>query len=1214
MREQIDEILQSSPAAALGAQRQISSYPELEITCRISDLLWAHQQLATLLEIPDDQLKAAFEALAAQRWGRIQGTTFCYSLEPDSPANSLYRQIFALLYPDTSFFDSLRILMPTVKTLVYPQFEFSRTPNGVQKAQLRLLRFNQRNSADLPSEITELDEIIIEADEAFCVPVLPRQNQLLQVLHKTLEEQAPAFLRRLMTHNLAIAKRFEILLAESKTIRQAISEFAERLKLSGSRVSGQELALNLADSAVYAFQRYLDNLPPKELALCKAMTTSGNQATSVTWVLETHLIQNRGCVEIASNYLNSILANSANNAILDFKPPKQVTKSKQDKKIVSSRAQPLRPINLPSTYVSEALRTIRLPDMEAQALFFQRFSPDFYPQLADLIDFQFHRRNLTYILLHLDEHQTHAFLRVTRAKITGLFTSNGPFIRDTSLLSDVIENLRAPLQRDIFIEFCLETKELRFPFLKSSLFNRLSLQQRRTLERHLQISDFFAPNDKVSIHSLCFKLPYFVGCNQYKYLLAVLPKKQLAAAILTDQDLLVLKRDVNESNYNAVINEAIEEETLASISLHNLEKYLTAEQIKKWQSKVGFLCSIMMLSAYLYEDQLKKIDPSHLNALVAENLDRLASKKLKPAFFHALKEVINPELYERLIAHIANHFNHLAYDFLDAHYWSIFNSEQQSQIIRTLSDDQRLQLIRQELLNSIQFTYFPQILPSSILELSPTSIRDETILARARVMQSIISQRQTTENGADFFAFVLNLNLEGILTTDEISSFIGDWVLKISKNYLVALTAKIPLCELARRAPSLLKSDVFDDLPRANVMRNYADFKFLCRESTEIKSRALRERWLQELELNTEDYRDILTQEEYLDSLSPTQQNTALTQIVNLDLGKILMPILIRAFSQTENPDFKKQVFKILSSPIDSFERYCEFIHHYSLPDEIIRGLISPEMLEQWDSKKNNIQEWAPLLHCIEKLSDEALLDISERFSFNRSLLSELITQGKFEAAKALTERFRGKELSDKHELALLGWGYPHSLLYFAIKIGNLEAVKYFANLTERFYFKDRQSVLHVAAEFNHPHLITYFLNEYGTGILNLQTAEGKSALTLALEKGHERCCEILSRYKPRIEVQDLIAYLTLHNYGGIEHNLRIFERTYQELPRVKKSIQEFRTLLVINKHRPWVARLFSKPSPLVARFAENADLKAIHQHLALEDVYETHRRFTSKR
>lgn len=1161
MREQILAILNSSPAAALPERLVIESYPMLEAACRISDLRWAYQQLYSLLNAPDDQRNEQFKALAIARWERIRNTAFCYSLEPDSPANSHYRQIFTLLYPEASFFDTLGILMPDVKTLIYPTFEHKREANGSLRSTVTLRCYDKKNQTDLPADVSEFNELIVNSERAFCVPALPRQTHLLQILHRALEEQEPAFLSQFLAHNQAIAERFEIIIEEPKTIREAIVEFAERLERSGSRMTGRTDALPLAETAIAAFQRYLNRLPPDELQRCN-MATNPN-GTSLAWVFETHLIQNGGCVETANIKLRSILGNPSNAAILSFKPEKRSTRTThQSKKPISLKAASLRPAGLPPLYVEKELKDIRLPNIEIQTLFFQRFSPNFYPRLHHLIHLD-SDHSLTYILLHLDDSQTLAFLNAAAPRIAGLF-------RYPELLINTINTLRAPLQRAIFLDFCIGSSRLRHFIFHDRLFNLSSPQQKEQLYRNIQISDFFAENELVSFSLMCMKLRALGP--PIKDFLSYFPTEQFFRTIISPDDLLLLERHADEETYQRIA------------------------RLVYTQTTPEFFYSLCRYEGDICKKELQKIDRSQLKRLVTDNLATLASKKLLPSTLATLAQLLDPALHTRLLEHIAERFVHLGYNFLISLYWSVFNTEQQAKIVASLTDDQRLAIIRAELLSSLFLLYPNTGLPSPSLSLLVTSVENRESREKARLMQSIINKRRAEQPISDFFIYCLGLDLRSILSPNEISNRIYEWTYNTFGDELLKLTAQFPLAELAQRSHHLeVKNAEIMNLPRANMIRNYQDFQLLCYGSEKIKQRALRESWLQEIDLSPEDYADIITKPDYFASLSPSKQ-AALTEAAQMNLALTPLHLLPSLFKRSKDQDAKNKIFELISTKFRSHDDFLAFIRQHHLEEEAIRALIQPSSLEKWPWIQTYYWNWGPLVDSVEQLSDEVLLEISEKFNFRKSLLAELASRGDSAKVKQLCERLGAKELTVRQEHELLGW-LGTGPLYYAIQSGDLNTVRYLAEKTDRFYFADRETVLHVAAKFGHQDLIDYFVGEYGVGILNVRTPDGKSAFTIALEKQKPACVATLTHYGARVEVQDIVAAINPDLL--IAHQIAEFSHNYGHLPRAAQSIKEFLELLQGDDSRSWATRLFSKPSPLALRFADDPKLKEIREKIA---------------
>ncbi|MFW2569420.1 hypothetical protein [Legionella sp. 29fVS95] len=363
-------------------------YPSLKAQTIQQELGDEIDALLTLLKQGIDVFQQGFLARCKQRAEQNAGTCLSLFAMPEGECNQLYWQIAERLFEPKTMGDMLALLLPDNTLLIsYEVTEETRQQSLRERVKNPVFHFEENNLACLTQEPSPaaLSQFAVSGGQLFDVTDLVLWEFTTHTkFFNTFQKQYPELAAALYQHNEAFKKLRQHLLAVSKgqSPREVIKEFIQQFLLGGETLTGETYASLEAQTAVTDFFGYLESLPDtlKE-ALFELETLSSG--ISLDYVCE-HL-RAENCVEQAAAYLQDILNNKENAAILDTRPdlsPEQlqrINKSYGKSHALSSVSDS--PTALPLHYLKKNLEELVIKDMHVLLDLLLAFPPGYYPLL-----------------------------------------------------------------------------------------------------------------------------------------------------------------------------------------------------------------------------------------------------------------------------------------------------------------------------------------------------------------------------------------------------------------------------------------------------------------------------------------------------------------------------------------------------------------------------------------------------------------------------------------------------------------------------------------------------------------------------------------------------------------------------------------------------------------------------------------------------------------
>ncbi|WP_412754247.1 hypothetical protein [Legionella donaldsonii] len=363
-------------------------YPSLKAQTIQQELGDEIDALLTLLKQGIDVFRQGFLARCKQRAEQNAGTCLSLFAMPEGECNQLYWQIAERLFEPQTMGDMLALLLPDNTLLIsYEVTEETRQQSLRERVKNPVFHFEAKNLACLTQEPSPaaLSQFAVSGRQLFDVTDLVQWEFTTHTkFFNSLSQQYPELAEALYQHNETFKKLRQHLLAVSKgqSPREVIKEFIQQFLLGGETLTGETYASLEAQRAATDFFVYLESLPDtlKE-ALFELETLSSG--ISLDYVCE-HL-RAENCVEQAAGYLQEILNNKENAAILDTRPdlsPEQlqrIHKSYGKSHALSSVSDS--PTALPLHYLKKNLEELVIKDMHVLLDLLLAFPPGYYPLL-----------------------------------------------------------------------------------------------------------------------------------------------------------------------------------------------------------------------------------------------------------------------------------------------------------------------------------------------------------------------------------------------------------------------------------------------------------------------------------------------------------------------------------------------------------------------------------------------------------------------------------------------------------------------------------------------------------------------------------------------------------------------------------------------------------------------------------------------------------------
>ena len=267
---------------------------------------------------PDDI--EIFKTLCRER--AMHNTNTCLSLNSlsDGACNQLYFDLTREIFSPQSMADLLALLLPDVTTCIKPMVVMTNSKLDTRHFKIELSE-SPVSALTLALNTDKLADFVIHNNYLFDIEEIARFDfNLHEAFYHELTREHPEFAERLYRHNLSLRTlcgQIQMVNGDGQIPREVIKAFIHELRLGGEKMTGIYYASLPAQLAYTNFLCWEAALPDDTRENLSSLTSS-HYKQSFASVIK-HLNEER-CVELAANYLQAIIENPHNDAVLNAHP------------------------------------------------------------------------------------------------------------------------------------------------------------------------------------------------------------------------------------------------------------------------------------------------------------------------------------------------------------------------------------------------------------------------------------------------------------------------------------------------------------------------------------------------------------------------------------------------------------------------------------------------------------------------------------------------------------------------------------------------------------------------------------------------------------------------------------------------------------------------------------------------------------------------------
>lgn len=275
-----------------------------------------------------EAVKEQFSVLCRTRAEQNHGSFIHFSSNPHSLCNTLYFNMAKLLYPEASFQELVKLLLPDITTLWHVDLKQNIKTHGKlgKRRKIEALPDLSKTTVDdiknpmasMPVELNSFNQLVFSDHSVFPLSETANFNlELHQQFHHlaSSDENGRLLLQAIQQHNPEIGALYNFITFLNGSAA-SLHDTLLRMALAGERFNNSFYATEEGSRAAEEFLHYYAILSPKQQTQLNNCTNGNGKPFSN--VIE--LIRAGECIEEVSKLTLEILTNPVNQAVLTTRP------------------------------------------------------------------------------------------------------------------------------------------------------------------------------------------------------------------------------------------------------------------------------------------------------------------------------------------------------------------------------------------------------------------------------------------------------------------------------------------------------------------------------------------------------------------------------------------------------------------------------------------------------------------------------------------------------------------------------------------------------------------------------------------------------------------------------------------------------------------------------------------------------------------------------